>query len=320
MNKRILHNSLLSVCISLFFSGTVFGQQEITLDPTTLTPADDGYYIGGVMLDTDDDGTEEFYNGCTDHYEYNISDGYPDEGWYNVTLNHKETGTQQDFYYHNCMIMPDCEAKGTPIDPAMRAGYIQMHACVYSGTDSAIISYIQSPAIVNLTSFTIETSADVSLNDNRNVVYNIEYSKDGGTTWEATYLMDALDAQGGYRVTYDGETYLEIQEMLDASTEGPIVMRLITNDRAVDRPNKGQFVKLHSWVLNAEIPSNIETELNEVLTFNINGRLVSSESGNLSVFNPIGQLVGEGMVVEVPKSGIYIVRDNNNKTQKVFIK
>ena len=170
---------------------SLFAQTEIVFAPADLIPHQDGYYIAGVYLDLNEDGTPEFYNGCFDGYENPLS---PQD-------NHHESGTQQNFTYITCMIMPTCTHKGTPIEPPVPAGYIQMAPSQYLGTDSASISAVITPPVMNLHSLFMETSSDVSINDNRKIPYNIEYSKDNGLTWEWAYIQDYVAAQGGYRVT-----------------------------------------------------------------------------------------------------------------------
>lgn len=296
----------------------ISAQEEIILNPAELTPHTDGYYVAGVYVDENNDGVLEFHNGCEDYYEDDVSDGF-----YDPHVNHAETGEQQGFTYHNCMIMPTCGHKSSPIDPPVATGYIQLHACMYSSplTDSAIISYIQTPPVKNLTSIYMETSSDVSINANRQIPYNIEYSKDNGTTWEAAYLSDVVEAQGGYRVTYDGSVNLEIQEMIDASKVGPIVLRLITNDRKVPSPMQGQFVKVHSLKLTAEKISSVDkVNTDPRINYIIENHTIKANMGSVQVFNLAGQLIGSGTQVTVPHSGIYMVRLSDSSVQKVYIK
>jgi hypothetical protein len=306
--KILIFTSLAIITIKLS------GQEEIIFTPAELIPHDEGYYISGVEVDEDQDGNMEFHNGCEDYYEDDLSDGI-----YDPHVNHEETGEQQDFKYFNCLIMPTCGHKGTSIDPPVAVGYIQISACQFSNTDSAIYSYIQSPAISNLVSIYMETSADVSINDSRKVPYNIEYSKDFGVTWENDYLMDLVENQGGYRVTYDGSEYSVIQNMIDASKVSPIIIRIITNDRSVDRPYQGQFVKLHALTVTAEKASGLNNISQNRLYIKIQKQAIISEKGNIEVFNLMGQFIGTGDLVRVPYQGIYLVKPESGPVQKVLV-
>jgi hypothetical protein len=287
----------------------LFSQTEIIFDPSALIPHEDGYYISGVEVDENEDGIMEFHKGCEDYYENPLS---PQD-------NHHETGTQQDFSYVNCMIMPTCEPKGTPIEPPVANGYIQMAPGLYLGTDSASMSTITTPPLSNIISMTMETSSDVSINDTRKIPYNIEYSKDFGTTWEETYIQDYVATQGGYRIIYNTEHSLEFDEMIQASNSSPILIRISTNDKSIERPLGGQYVKVHSIKILAEKASAIKTNFTDNNNLYINDRTVFSNEKML-IFNTNGQLVGSGQTVNVPVQGIYMVLFDNGNTQKIIIK
>jgi hypothetical protein len=292
---------------------SAFAQTEIIFNPAELTPHEDGYYKAGVYVDENQDGVDEFHNGCDDYYE---DEDYIKDGFYDPSWMHQETGDQQSFKYFDCLIMPTCEYKGDGIDPPVATGYIQMHACMYSGTDTAKYSYVQSPPVSNLESIYMETSSNNST-DNRDVVYNLEYSKDLGATWENTYFQDKIITQGGLRVTYDGSVNLEIKEMIDASKVSPIVIRVITNDR--EATPTGQFIKLHSLKLTAVFASSIQSVNYSELVLRTEDLTIISEKQKIEVYNIMGQYIGTGNYVEVPLHGIYMVKPKNGPVQKILV-
>ncbi|MBN2274216.1 MAG: hypothetical protein JXR41_01605 [Bacteroidales bacterium] len=310
MKSKIKHKLTIALAIGMPVI-SLFSQNEIFFNPAELIPHEDGYYIAGVNLDLDQDGNLEFYSGCFDAYENFLS---PQD-------NHHESGTQQNFTYINCMIMPTCTHKGTPIEPPVPDGYIQMAPSLYLGTDSASISAIISPAIMNLQSLFMETSADVSINDQRMIPYNIEYSKDNGLTWEITYIQDYVEAQGGYRVTYDSQSHLEFEEMINASKTDPVVIRISTNDVNIERPLKGQYVKIHSMKLTADIASSItDVKVDDCLSdLMVKNRTLSARHP-VKVYDIMGRYVNSGQTIEFPSEGIYIVFLTNGKSKKLLVK
>jgi hypothetical protein len=316
---KSIYTHIFTSLMLLFACVSIIAQEEIIFSPADLIPHDDGYYVSGVWVDENEDGVMEFHNGCDDYYE-DEPDGSPD-WFYNPHENHAETGEQQGFKYVNCMIMPTCEHKSEPIDPPVALGYIQLHACLWSNTDSAIISYIQTPPVSNLVSLTLETSSDVSINPSRSIPYNIEYSKDYGTTWEYTYLSDHVLTQGGSRITYDGSIYYQFEEMMNASTESPIVLRIITNDRAVAGSEQGQFVKVHLLKLTADLVTSVNrVKTGQPAKYQVRDLTITVVRSTLQVYNLTGQLIGSGTKVTVPYSGIYIVRLTDMAVHKVYIK
>jgi hypothetical protein len=305
--KRYFLTSATAIGLTVSF---LFSQSEIIFNPAELIPHEDGYYIAGVYLDLNDDGTPEFYNGCFDGYENPLS---PQD-------NHHETGTQQGFSYINCMIMPTCTHKSTPIEPPVPDGYIQMAPSLYLGTDSASISAVFTPPVMNLQSLFMETSSDVSINDNRKIPYNIDYSKDNGVTWEDSYIQDYVEAQGGYRVTYNSESHLEFEEMVNVSKTNPVIIRISTNDVSLERPYKGQYVKIHSVKLMADLATDIVDRFDNHRRFDI--RIIDRTvfSGDFfMLYNGLGQLVGSGKTICLPSQGLYIVKWPKGASQKIFI-
>ncbi len=298
--------------IVIFHFNGINAQTEIIFNPSLLEPDQTGYYVSGVEVDENKDGTMEFHNKCDDYYEVPTS---PQD-------NHHETGTQQDFSYINCMIMPTCEHKGTAIEPPVATGYIQMAPCLYMGTDSASISAITTPPLQNIDSMLMETSSDVSINETRKIPYNIEYSKDNGITWEETFIKDNVATQGGYRITYSSEQSLEFDEMITASKAAPIIIRISTNDASIERPNKGQYVKVHLIKIYAEKSSaSKEINLNNKYTYRVQEFTVLSEQNcAFSLYNNVGQLIGKGKIVEVPLPGLYIAVASDGTVKKLIIK
>lgn len=304
-----LKRVILLINILLFFILEISAQDEIIFNPAQLFPHEDGYYISGIYLDIDNNGENEFYNKCVDAYENPLS---PQD-------NHHETGSQQNFSYSNCMIMPTCEHKGTAIEPPVPMGYIQMAPSLYMSTDSASLSAVYTPSLINMQSLTIETSSDVSINDTRKIPYNIDYSKDDGKTWESAYIQDYVAAQGGYRVTYTSESSLDFMEMAEASKKSPVILRISTNDISIERPNKGQYVKIHSIKIVADQASSVKKS-----DYDINSNLIVENNtiyseNFITVLNTLGQVVGSGKIVNVPVKGIYIVFFQNGFSQKIII-
>jgi hypothetical protein len=293
-------NLLNKMCIVAVFTAfcTSARTEEIKLEPSKLVPADTGYYIGGAWKDENKDGVKEWYNGCFDAYG---------------DASHNETGTQQGFYYHKCMIMPDCGSKSTQIDPPVTLGYIELTKTKYLGTDSAVMGYIVSPAIKNLVSLFMEASSDVSVQASRPIPYTVEYSKDAGITWELTYFLDNVATEGGYRVTYEKDgLFTEFNEMITASQAGPIKLRIMSGE---------QRVNIHLLIITAEradvsVPNTHASK--PVNLVRINNNTIEAISGSISVYNQMGQLITSGNTVTV-KSGLYIVRSINGEVQKVVI-
>lgn len=311
MKEAIKHRLGTGLLLLITGSTGLLAQEEIIFSPADLIPHEEGYYITGVWVDDNNDGIDEFYNGCADFYENTAS---PQE-------NHVESGDQQGFTYEKCMIMPDCEPKGTPIDPPVHNGYIQIAPCIYSGTDSASLSYILTPPLRNLESLRLETSSDVSINDNRKIPYFIEYSLDGGTSWESSFVQDYVSAQGGDRKTYDGSGFqYAFKDMIDASDEGPVTLRIITNDLAAERPIKGQYVKVHYISITARLNTGMEEALQTAEPcFTVHRRTIISRKGEMSVLTLQGRLVATGTSISLPSAGIYLVRTHTDQSvHKIF--
>ena len=303
------------IFIIIFFTGIIcYAQDEIIFLTSELEPHEEGYYKTGVWVDEFNNGVLVHHDSCEDYYENYLA---PQD-------NHVETGKQQDFEYITCMIMPDCPPKGTPIDPPVANGYIQMAPGLNLGTDSASISAIISPPVRNLVSMTLETSSDVSINENRKIPYNIDYSTDNGLTWsESVFITDYVGTQGGYRVTYDNAHSPEFLYMITESASTPIRLRISTNDVSLDRPVKGQYVKVHKITIIADLELvGIESvKKQEKLNITVRDKIVISEDNEIiNVYNNTGQLIGKGISIYIENPGIYFVKSENKKTEKIFIK
>jgi hypothetical protein len=296
-----------SVTALLAFMGmSLFAQEEIIFSPKDLIPADTGYYIGGVTKDKNQDGIPEFYNGCIDEYG---------------DASHNEAGVQQGFTYNRCMIMPTCWPKNAVDDHALAEiehaeGYIELTKSKYPGTDSAQLGYIISPAVTNLVSLYIEASPDVSSNDTRHIYYWIEYSKDGGTTWEETYIQDETISKAGDAHTYDASVYLEFEEMVNASKEGPVVLRIMSTPQ--ETPPGPQRVKIHYLKIMADKVSAIKPVTLDFPLVKVLNNTIYMEDASIEVYNMLGQHMGSGESIQVP-DGIYLVKYPSGKIQKIRV-
>ncbi len=284
--------------LTLMIGVNLLAQDEFILDPSQLIPADTGYYIGGVWKDLSEppDGIPEFYNQCFDAYG---------------DANHNESGTQQGFSYVKCMIMPDCSSKH-PETTIVQVGYIEIGKTKYPGTDSARYCYIISPALMNLEEIYLEVSPDVEPNDQRHVWFYIDYSTDGGETWEeTTYIQDETLSKDGDKHTYDGSIFYQFDEMKAASETGPILLRMMSGD---------QRVKVHYYKITATEPTISVAPVKERrVTFKVYENTVIAEQGKLMVYNLLGQVIGSGESVCVP-DGIYIIKTSDGLINKVYVK
>ena len=305
MKKQKFLKQTLTALLAFMGMG-LFAQEEIILEPKDMIPADTGYYIGGVYKDKNDDGTDEFYNGCVDEYG---------------DANHNESGVQFGFTYNRCMIMPTCWPKNAVDDHGLAEidhaeGYIELTKSKYPGTDSAQLGYLISPPLANLVSLYLEASPDVSSNDSRHIYYWIEYSKDNGTTWEESYIQDETISKAGDAHTYDATTHLEFEEMVNASKEGPIVVRIMATPQ--ETPPGPQRVKIHYVKIVAEKASAIRPVTLDNPSVRILNNMIVAGDVAVEVYNTLGQLMGSGRSVQVP-DGIYVVKYPSGKTQKIFV-
>ncbi|MBN1184866.1 MAG: hypothetical protein JXB49_21450 [Bacteroidales bacterium] len=301
--------------LGFFLAALSFGlcaQTDFTLDPSTLTPADSGYYLYGVPADIDgNDIIEEgeWASGCP-----NPDDFWGDDDFW-------ETGLQQGFFYEKTMIMPTCSTKNEPA-PGVPLGYIMLKKNLYAGTDSAQGGgYIVSSPIKNLESIKVIISPDVTPKTaTRPVTLWIEYSKDS-ITWDDDNFIEvgcAEDNKSGdiFQIEAGDPAYTAIDTMIKASQEGSIVLRVTAN--------LAQRVKVHQWIITADtgtFVSNKEIKTNSVSQlFTIKDNIILSNSGQIEVYNILGQFIGKGTSVAVERHNIYIVRNQRGYAHKVYIR
>lgn len=307
--QRLLKN--LIIAITVFIGVSLFAQEEIILDPSQLTPADTGYYIGGVWKDKDQNGEDEFYNGCIDEYG---------------DANHNESGVQQGFTYYHCMIMPDCWPKDAADDHTLATidhpeGYIEITKTKYYQTDSAVLGYIISPPVKNLVSLDLEVSADNSTESK----FWLEISKDNGATWELSPFIEGTTGTDGNKkgidLKYDAASDASFAKMITASQESSLVIRLMTKPQMTDNPKdyRGQRLKVHWLKIVAERASAVKPIREDLVQVKVMDNMIFTEQGNIEVYNLLGQSMGSGNYIAV-KSGIYIVRTENGATQKVLVR
>ncbi|MEO9477989.1 MAG: hypothetical protein ABJG41_20765 [Cyclobacteriaceae bacterium] len=51
-----------------------------------------------------------------------------------------------------------------------------------------------------------------------------------------------------------------------------------------------------------------------------NGEFISTDTSELSIYNFSGKLIGRGLSIVVPTEGLYIIKNDEGKTQKIFLK
>jgi ASC-1-like (ASCH) protein len=314
MRKNLLLNVIVTA-FAILIAGNIDAQEEtnIILDPATLTPADTGYYIGGVEKDKNGDLIDEFYNGCED--EYGDSE-------------HRESGKQQGFTYNKCMIMPTCWPKDLINDSTKAVtdyakGYIQLTKTKYIGTDSASMGYIITPSLKNLVSMDLVISPDVTPATKKHIYYWIEYSKDNGVTWEDTKIVDEfLNEDKKYdELHVYNNTITEFQEMISASEQGAIVLRIMTKPQiqigeTIDY--YAQRLKVHYIHIKGEYGNSINNTYMEIPIVKVFDNIISCEDSEITVFNTLGQYMGSGNYISV-NQGIYIVQFENGLTQKILV-
>jgi hypothetical protein len=309
MRKNRLFKQISTAFIALMAAG-IYAQEDFILDPSQLVPADTGYYIEGVHKDKDQDGSDEFYNGCVDEYG---------------DANHNESDIQQGFRYNRCMIMPTCYPKDAVSDPSAAEidhaeGYIELTKTKYVGTDSAVMGYIVSPSIENLVSLALETSPDVSASDQRHIYFLIEYSKDNGENWENAYIQDETTSKKGDLHEYSS-TNADFNKMITASQSGSIVLRVMTKPQ-IQIGDKieyaSQRLKVHYLKIVGEKGSAVRSLIVEKPELQIVNNTIYCENNTMKVYNTLGQFMGTGNSVAV-KNGIYIVRFENGATRKILV-
>ncbi|MEQ8238983.1 MAG: hypothetical protein RIA69_07205 [Cyclobacteriaceae bacterium] len=349
MRKFTVLTVLFSLIHGLAITSAYAQDNEFVFIAADLEPQSDGFYVKGLTFKWDGSPIEFFANGCPgEEINGRVVDpeDYERRDPFNVTFElHRESGEAQGFTFNNTMILPDCNHKFYDdeeiIDPPVTNGFIQLHPSVdankddIADEDSIFISYVSSPLLSNLTSITVETSADVGPNGNRNIPYYIEASLDSGKTWdETTYFIEGLvSVRSGTRSTYVGEDLWGMDEL---SNEQNIKVRLRTYNTDQERPNSGQYVNLHKFTVVADSAKATdpiggggeeeEEEEEEVLGLKslekhikIDNYNISSLNGDITVYSISGKIYGKGESVKV-SSGIYIITTESGYRRKVFIK
>jgi hypothetical protein len=275
--------------------------EDIIFRPDSLVPGPNSYYLAGYLLDKNKDGVMELYDSCDQEFQ---------------EFHHVDSGEYNGFIFKRGLIMPTCTSKDLPSDVSV--GYYQLCKGKNFGTDSAIFGFIQSPPIINLEKIYIETSPDITPKTDRHIYYMIEYSKDFGLTWEDdTIKNETLTKKGDYYEYLPGDlVFPAIDSMINASKTDTILIRV--------RSGNEQRIRIHKFTIVAQrvVLTSIKKIQNIIQkpSFKVINNYIISESGNLQVFNMLGQFIGYGESIYIPKSGIYIVKSANGLTNKVFIK
>ncbi len=298
--------------------------QTIVLDPSELEPDEDGWYLsGGYVYETNTDGdtiSSTFYSGCDDEYEDN---NYGSD--YDPQKNYTESGTQQDFTYEKCLIMPKCSAKGDA--PTVSDGFIQIAPCenISTESDSTSWSYILSPPLENLTEFYMAVACLSTSSNYSKTFFYIDYSTDNGATWSSDssiFIDGEISSKNGEEYTInsnDADYGSYFKRFVSASNKGPIIIRLSTGDYYDDV--RAQPMSVHDLTITADIYTTTAISNNTIdnFFFSLDNRTIISENESLSVYSTMGSLIGKGTEVTVPEGGIYFIRSSSNEIKKVFI-
>lgn len=298
-----------------------------------IEPLQEGFYMGGLTFDFNGDGTDEFENGCpsanVDPEDYERRDPF------NVTYDaHNESGTYLGWAFKNVMILPDCDQKyiddETQIDPLVSHGFVQLRPQIDTSNLDISESYIYSPYVRNLELITIETSADISIQqDKRYIPYLIEYSLDSGETFvQDYYIMGLVDIRGGTRKTYN-EEYPNFAQMIADSESKNVLLRFAAN---FDDPGlgayKGQYVNVHKIMIvadsaSAEVPDeSIILSASQPLRWSsifVKDNYICVEEGTVTVYSLSGRLIGTGKSVTV-RSGLYVAVSSEGERRKILIR
>jgi len=322
MKKHLLFTTIL-VALATVFSMTLIAQDDeepeadyIELIPADLDPHPEGFYIKGGYADPDKDGVLDWFNGCSDEY---------------TDTNHNETGEQQGFKYLNCCIKPTCTPNAEEFD--VDVGYIGIRRNKFTGTDSAIHSWIMTMPMTNLEEIEIQISPENTPNWHVGAYRNvyIQYSDDYGKTFDTVNYInvncpDGADGKAGAEFTYNADEpdeYQAINTIIAASNQGPIVLRMITPDREIHPPR----IRIHyfmAYAVEGSWEDTISVDISENTIqiqpiVNVFENQIQAINGSIAVYNLIGKLMGSGTSVIVPR-GIYIVKGDNGRTEKVYVK
>lgn len=317
----------ISIFILMVIGYRTYAQTEFSLISGDLVPHEEGFFRDGVTYDFNDDGLDETISGCPGEFDF---EDFERRDPFNVTYDlHNESGEQQGFTYKNCMILSVCDAKyDSDLNPPLSHGYIQMRPGIDTSDVDLAYSYIESPEISNIVSITIETSPDVSIQTSRQIPYLIEYSKDGGETYDLDYyILDAVQSQEGYRVTYTPETNEIVEKMSSDSKTQNIKLRFITNPDSPELgAQKGQYVKVHKITIVADSAFTETPDLGPLSSdqllkedpVKIRNRVVFVDEGSLRVYHLSGRLIGKGSEVQVNR-GLYVVVTDKGFRKKILI-
>ncbi len=331
MNK--IYN-LFSICFLSFCGFNGFSQVEFTLNSGDLIPHDDGFFLGGVTYDFNNDGLDDYVAGCPADFDFeDYERRYQKENrcgeisgpcvFYDL---HNESGEQQGFTYKNCIILPVCDAKyESVLDPPVSKGFIQMRPGVDTADAEMRYSYILSPSVRNIQSITMETTPDVHIQTSREIPYIIEYSKDGGETFVFDYFIaDVVQSDGGYRAVYNAENNVDFAQIAADSKTNNIILRFMTNmdDQSLGA-QKGQYVKVHKITIVADSASQEVVPLanrlqNMQQSIYVKNNTIMIDQGSLMVYNLSGKFIGSGNAVKVEK-GLYLITSSTGIKKKLFI-
>ncbi len=301
--------------ILTFGAGNLLAQEEVTytLDPSDMDVHDEGYYKSGITKEVD--GQEKFFNGCDDEYG---------------DANHNETGEQQNFYYENVMIMPDCPGKGTPPEGVDNVGYVQITKHKDAYTDSASFGYIMTPGVTDIRSLEVHVGTDLSVGNHRRIFMAIQSSNDGGETWgidseTGWESVIELTEQGGNIILLepDGDN-VAFNNMVADSRSGTVHLRILpvpTPGLSTDT-NNGERLKIFRMELQASegaTTTSVAADFKEAPFFTVQNKTFVSNQDKLSVYTITGAFVGSGKNVSIPSKGMYIVRSTKGKAVRIGI-
>ncbi len=344
MNIYLKQYGILVTGLLLGFGSAAQTDTTMIMNPGDFEPDPTGFYLAGVTKQIDDCGPSELlFKGCDDAY------GDSD---------HDESGTQFGWQYREAIIFHGCLADGVgqnqtcvgsankysddhPEDWDRESGaFLRLGKHKNYDTDSANFGYLITPPFTSLKSLTIKTTTDISRQEgNREIVYVVEASDDGGQTWQ--YVDVAGDAWLEYIVTEqagDVASFTEgggssgFDEIVGLSKEADSTMLRILPIPFVpriDRHKDGQRLNIWEVVLEAQtVPAPADGGGGETVLasglggdfFTIDhGQLISTDRSELHVFNLSGKTLGKGVEVTLPCEGVFIIRNSKGATRKIVL-
>jgi hypothetical protein len=234
------------------------------------------------------------------------------------------------------MVMPDCQSKNTPSEISI--GYISLQKYKYADTDTMQFGYVISPNVRGLEEVELEVSPDNSPSTSRPIRFRLEYTKDGGVTWDDIYYIedDMLedDDKYGYVATFNGTTVIGTsdeliwEQIVADSEEGPIKFRVRTvqyysdgtpNDNGEPMDARAQYIRVHKFTIKTNyVGINSNTIALEPF-FTLRDNTIESLNGEVTVYNIVGQIIDKGERITL-MDGVYIVESKAGISQKVIIK